>query len=265
MTTPRLIHGEAIATLRTLPPGSVDAVITDPPYSSGGLMRSDRQNSSAVKYRGWSQNADGSSKAPASTAVEFSGDNRDQRTHLMWSTMWLEEALRVTASGGHLLAFTDWRQLPLMSDAIQLAGWVWRGMVVWDKGIARPVKGRFRNHVEYVLWASNGAVDPELNPVYLPSVYRFTPPAAGKRVHVTEKPIDLMAELLKITPPGVTILDPFMGSGSTGVAAIQSGRGFVGIEMTDHYYEVAANRIRTSERPYQGDELQDALDLGEPA
>lgn len=239
----QLYQGDALSLLRDLPPGCVDAVVTDPPYSSGGLMRSDRTISSAVKYRGWSQDEDGKSKAPSSAAVEFSGDNRDQRTHLMWSTMWLEESLRLTRPGGHLLAFTDWRQLPLMSDAIQLAGWVWRGLVVWDKGIARPVKGRFRNHVEYVLWASNGALNAEANPVYLPSVYRVGPPTAGKRVHVTEKPVSLMADLLKITPPGVTILDPFMGSGTTGVAAVQSGRKFIGVEMTEHYYGIAADRI----------------------
>lgn len=239
----QMLKGDALAVLRDLPNGSVDAVVTDPPYSSGGLMRSDRQQSSAVKYRGWSQDADGKSKPPASTSVEFSGDNRDQRTHLMWSTMWLSESLRVTRSGGQLLMFTDWRQLPLMTDAIQLAGWVWRGVVVWDKGIARPVKGRFRNHVEYVLWASNGPLNAEANPVYLPSVYRVTPPSAGKRVHVTEKPVELMADLLKITPPGVTILDPFAGSGSTGVAAVATGREFIGVEMTDHYHAVAVDRL----------------------
>lgn len=255
----QLIHGEALAVLRDLPDACVDAVVTDPPYSSGGLMRGDRTVAPAQKYRGWSQDAKGASVAPTATYADFVGDNRDQRTHMMWSTMWLEDALRATRPGGMLLMFTDWRQLPVMSDALQLAGWVWRGLVVWDKGIARPAKGRFRNHVEYILWGSAGPIDANVNPVYLPSVYRYSPPEPGIRVHVTEKPEPLMTDLLKITRPGGTVLDPFMGSGTTGVAALASGRDFIGIELTEHYYDIAQQRIATVKRGHKDDGVQLAL------
>ena len=52
--------------------------------------------------------------------------------------------------------FVDWRNLPAMTDAVQMAGWVWRGVVVWDKGISRNQPGRFRNDCEFVVWCSNG-------------------------------------------------------------------------------------------------------------
>ncbi len=261
--TARLHKGEALAFLASLPDASVDAVITDPPYSSGGMMRGDRANATADKYRGWSQNDDGSSRPPTTTFADFVGDNRDQRTHLMWSVLWLESALCVAKPGASLLAFTDWRQLPTMSDALQLAGWVWRGLLVWDKGIARPVKGRFRGHVEYVLWASCGPLpDPEENPVYLPSVYRYNPPS-GDRVHVTEKPLRLMRDLMQIVRPSGTVLDPFMGSGTTGVAAVLEGRQFIGAELTEHYFEVARERVVTAERGYADDGAQMILGVEE--
>lgn len=59
------------------------------------------------------------------------------------------------------------------------------------------------------------------------------------------------------------VLDPFAGSGTTGVAALIEGRSFIGAEMTEHYAEVAANRLRTVERGYRDDGQQGALDLGE--
>lgn len=53
-------------------------------------------------------------------------------------------------------AFIDWRNLPAMTDAIQMAGWVWRGVIVWDKGVSRNIPGRFRNDCEYIVWGTNG-------------------------------------------------------------------------------------------------------------
>src|SRR5437762_2971862 len=100
-----VIHqGEALAWLATLPTGSVDAVITDPPYSSGGMMRSDRAGTSTrEKY------TDGKRHSPY---ADFSGDNRSQRGWAYWMALWLSEAFRATKPGGVLLMFCDWRQLP---------------------------------------------------------------------------------------------------------------------------------------------------------
>jgi site-specific DNA-methyltransferase (adenine-specific) len=254
-----LYRGDALVVLTDLPSASVDAVITDPPYSSGGLMRGDRAVAPAQKYRGFSQDPNGGTRPPASTFADFVGDNRDQRTHAFWSELWIDEALRVTRPGGILMCFTDWRQLPLMTDVIQMRGWVWRGIVVWDKGVARPVKGRFRNHIEYVLWASCGPMpDPEANPVYLPSLCRHNPPSTD-RLHVTEKPLGLMRELIQIVPKGALVLDPFMGTGTTGVAAVLGARRFIGVELTEHYHRIAVERITAAKRGYRDDGVQGVL------
>ena len=60
----------------------------------------------------------------------------------------------------------DWRMLPTMTDAVQMAGWTWRGIVVWDKtNGCRPQLSRFRSQAEYVVWASRGAIDTRAHPV----------------------------------------------------------------------------------------------------
>jgi site-specific DNA-methyltransferase (adenine-specific) len=157
--------------------------------------------------------------------------------------------------------FTDWRQLPTTTDAVQAGGLVWRAVAVWDKGVGRPVKGRFRNHVEYVVWATNG---PHSDPqeVYPPTVLRHSSPTSARRVHLTEKPVGLCEELLTLTPAGCVVLDPFMGSGTTGVAAVKTGRAFISVEMNEHYSGIALDRITAASGGTAETDPQAAFDFG---
>lgn len=130
-----LYHGDALRLLTQLPDAHVDAVVTDPPYSSGGFTRGDRAQGTGTKYS--------QSGYSGADLTDFAGDNRDQRGYLAWCALWMGEALRVTKPGGLILAFTDWRQLPTTTDAVQCGGWLWRGIVPWNKPTARPQQGRF--------------------------------------------------------------------------------------------------------------------------
>ena len=156
----------------------------------------------------------------------------------------------------------DWRQLPTTSDALQAGGWVWRGIVPWHKPAGRPVQGRWANSCEYVVWGSNGPRDlMALGGKALPGFFQENAPR--DREHITQKPLGVMRELVKIVPEDGVILDLFAGSGTTGVAAVMEGRKFVGVEMTDHYAAVAAKRLETVRLGYRRTEEQDALDFGE--
>lgn len=255
MTTPYTLHrGDALAVLRDLPDASVDAVITDPPYSSGGMVRGDRTGTDVKsKYSG------GYGKQP--DHAEFTGDNRDQRGYAYWCALWIGECLRVVKPGGLALLFTDWRQLPATTDALQSGGFVWRGLVPWSKPTFRPMPGGFASSCEYVVWGSSGPMERDYaNGTYLPGF--FSSAAPRDREHLTQKPVDVMRQLVSVVPEGGTVLDPFMGSGTTGVAALLEGRNFIGVEMTDHYHEVATRRLAEAAGQYQPDGAQDALDFG---
>lgn len=244
-----IFRGDSLRILRDMPDESVDAVVTDPPYSSGGTFRSDRATQPA------------SSKyvlhGTQTVRPEFYGDNRDQRSFLAWCSLWMAECLRIVRPGGVLMAFSDWRQYPTMSDAIQAGGWVWRGSVIWDKTEgSRPQKGWFRTgQSEFVMLGTKGSMPPEQERAgpCLAGVWRGASNPMEK-LHITGKPVGLMRWLLGVVPAGGTVLDPFMGSGTTLVAARDLGLQSIGIEISEEYCTVATGRFS-----------QDAIDFGNRA
>lgn len=132
-----------------------------------------------------------------------------------------------------------------MTDALQMAGWTYRGIVVWDKGTSRPTPNRFRNDCEYIVWGTNGNREAKFESgVFIaPGCYHIKGVNTREKHHQTEKPVELMEKLVAIAPENGTVLDCFMGSGSTGVACANTGRNFVGMELSEWYFETARTRI----------------------
>lgn len=228
-----ILHGDALSLLRSFAPGSFDALITDPPYASGGSKPAEKSRTTNQKY---------SSLKSDSPFPDFDGDQKDQRSWTRWMAEWLSDARRVCKPGSPICLFIDWRQYPAITDALQWAGWIWRGCAVWDKLTCRPQKGRFRQQSEFIVWGSNGPLPIDRPVECLPGVFRYANPQ--NRIHVTEKPLQLMRDLVKICIPGGRILDPFCGAGTTILAALLEGYEAVGIEVTDAYYKLGSDRVK---------------------
>lgn len=224
--------GESLEIMRSLPSGSVDAIVTDPPYSSGGYVRGDRMQSTRKKY----VSTDAKHQIPA-----FSGDNRDQRGYLAWSALWMSEARRIAKPGALICVFSDWRQLPTTTDAIQAAGWLWRGVAVWGKANARPYPGRYCAQAEFIVWGTNGPRPPAgkcARGLWIADV-----PRGKERVHITQKPVEVMSGIVSAIEPGGTVLDPFAGSGTTAIACAEAGLNFIGIEQDPDIHAAALKRL----------------------
>lgn len=226
-----IVHGDSRALMTELPDACCGAIVADPPYSSGGTHGRDRARSTTAKYVQTGQKT---------ISPPFEGDARDQRSWTRWSEFWLREAYRITRPGGVAAVFTDWRQLPSLTDAFQMAGWIWRGVAVWDKTEGtRPVLGRPRAQAEYIVWGSRGAMP--LSGPTLPGVFRLKPTSDGSD-HQTAKPVPVMRWLLGMVRSG-PVLDPFAGGGATGVACHALGIPFLGFELTRFWSEYANARL----------------------
>jgi site-specific DNA-methyltransferase (adenine-specific) len=231
-----LWHGDCLDVLPHV--GRCDLVLTDPPYSSGGAFRADRSQPTDKKYQHQAETQ--------RTYAAFSGDNRDQRSFEKWCAEWMRQCLDIVGDGGALGCFIDWRNLSSVIDAVQVAGWVYRGCVPWHKGWdQRPRKGWFRANVEYVVWGSVGVMltGHKAEGACADGVVYVRVNGIEKE-HQTQKPIELMADLLGVRPEWKTVLDPFMGAGTTGVACAKLGKRFIGIERERHYFDIACQRIR---------------------
>lgn len=231
-----ILQGEALDIIRSMPAGSVDGVVTDPPYSSGGATSRQRVTDNAMKKYI-------SSEHQHRYPVDFDGDARDQRSWTTWCEMWLTQCRRVTRRGGVVACFTDWRQLPSLTDALQAAGWTWRGNIVWDKteGV-RPQRGRPRAQAEYVVWGSNGPLPRDRNAPIIQGVIRSAVPK--NKLHPCEKSVEMLRVLVQIVERGGTVLDPFAGAGSVGVASVLEGHPYIGIECVPHYAAIAEQRLQ---------------------
>ena len=170
-------------------------------------------------------------------------DNMDQRAFTEFCRQIFAKCREKTKPEGVIVSFIDWRNLPALTDAIQAAGWTWRGIAIWNKPNGRPQKGRYRAEFEFIVWGSNGPMPFDRGVGCLPGLYRYSNVQAKDRVHQTEKPLQLIEDLLEIVPPGTTVLDPFMGSGTTAVACIKTGRNFIGFELGKEYHAIAQQRI----------------------
>lgn len=228
----QLLCVDAMDLARQLPAASIDMLLTDPPYSSGGLHTGKRTKDTTAKYI---------CSTTKTQYEDFDGDNMDQRAWSWWCHAWLREAYRAIKPGGLAVLFIDWRQLGTLTDVIQAAGFTLQGYAVWDKtpGRVRPRAGGFAQQAEFIVWASKGKLPrPD---VYLPGVFpaRLEMP----KKHLTEKPIEIARHIVRLVPAGGTVADFFAGSGTFLLAAKEAGLNWVGAESKPAIYELASRRL----------------------
>lgn len=230
-----LYHAEELDILPHLAADSVDALIADPPYCSGAATLGGKSADPVQKY--WK---DGN----ACGRPTFGGDHLDQRSFRFWCTLWIRLACRATKAGGYSLVFSDWRQLPSMTDSVQAGGFTWRGIVPWDKGrgARAPHTGYFRHQAEYVTWGTKGPCLKALGRGPFEGVIS-APIRRAEKLHLTGKSVEGMRTLVSAVPPDGLILDPFAGASTTLLAACLEGRRAIGIEREEAYCEISAERL----------------------
>ena len=206
-TTNTVICGDAVGALKGIAPGSVDLVITDPPYL---VNYNDRDGRSVAN----DSNAD--AVLPA-----FDGIYRALKPNSL------------------CICFSGWTALDQFTAAWIEAGFRLIGHIVWTKDYASNSRQTaFHHESAYVL--AKGYPKPPANP--FPDVQEWT--YSGNRFHPTAKAVEIIAPLVRaFSKPGDTVLDPFLGSGTTAVAAALSGRSAIGIELEERYCALAKRRL----------------------
>ena len=215
--------------LKSLPPNSVDLLLTDPPYNIS-------------KKTGFAHIGPKSVERFA-VSMDF-GDWDHVEINLDHLTKHAFQALR---RGGTAIVFYDMWKLTILSDALTNAGFVQLRLIEWVKTNPVPLNSK-RNYLtnsrEIAVLAVKGG-KPTFNSEYDNGQYRYPIPNNGKRHHPTQKPLPLFGELvIKHSKPGDLIVDPFVGSGTTAIAAVTQGRRFAGCDLDGEYINIAKQRVK---------------------
>lgn len=238
----KLIHGDCLQVMQSLPGGTVDMVFADPPYhlSNGGFTCRSGQWVSVNKGE-WDRSQ---------------GLSADHAFH----TAWLAECQRLLKPDGTLWVTGTYHAIYSIGYALQTLGYRVLNEICWYKPNASPNLSRryFTASHETLIWAARDdaahhwfdytAMVVENRGQQMPSVWNMpSTPACEKTCgrHPTQKPLSLLRRVIAAsTQSGQLVLDPFCGSGTTGVAALQLGRRFVGIDISGEYLQIALRRIR---------------------
>ena len=245
----RIFCEDALQGFSRIPDGSIDLLLTDPPYGLGKDYGND-------------------------------SDKLDADAYLRWTEEWIDAALPKLKPTGSLYIFLTWRYSPeifvmLKQRMTMMNEIIWDrrvpsmggstrsftsvhdtiGFFVKSKGYyfdldavripydAETKKARSRSIFVGAKWLEIG-----YNPKDLWSVARIHKEDPERADHPTQKPLEIVERMVKAScPPGGIVLDPFMGSGTTAVAAQRCGRRFVGFEMNPEFCEIIARRLAAPE------------------
>lgn len=208
-----LIQGDCLEHLKKIECKSISAIITDPPYFLG------------LTHNGKRGNFD------------------DLAIAKPFFTSLFEEFKRVLKDDGSVYFFCDWRGYAfyyILFDAIIGT----KNLLVWDKVSGT---GRFYAYSHEFILFYTGKKNIRGGCNIVKNIRSFSNQAQktnGEKIHPTQKPIELMEKLiLDSTNEGEVVLDPFMGSGTTGVACVNLKRCFTGIELQEKYIQIAKKRV----------------------
>lgn len=218
----RLILGDAREIVPTMP--ACDLVCTDPPYlvSKGGFAANLQLEGG---FGGWMKDY-GNQGDIVQCDLEFSE--------------WMPLAYSALGEQAHAYFMSNGRNVKAMQTAAEDAGFRFHTLLVWDKRTALPNK-YYQNVTEFGLFMFKGKARTINDPASKNLVTIFQRDDSS---HPTEKPVELMKLwIANSSKADDTVLDPFMGSGTTGVAALQLGRSFVGIEQDPRWFDVACQRL----------------------
>lgn len=212
-----LLNGDCLERMKEIPDGSVDMILTDPPY--------------------------GMNLIPQRESGKFHNVKIKNDADLSWTDDFFDKCFKLLKQNTCAMFFCSHHGVSEFITSAKLAGFDIKNLLIWDKKHL-GMGNNWRPVHELVLLCTKGRfVTKSKNKT---TILSFSKVHHSKMVHPTEKPIELLQHL--IDEPDYNpqiILDPFMGSGTTGVAALRNGRKFIGIELDTTYYGIACDRVLT--------------------
>lgn len=244
----KIDNKDCLEVMKDIPDNSIDCAVIDPPYKivAGGCRKvADKECSGIFNKRRDNKRTD--------WVDEVRTGKMFKHNEIKFSD-WLPELFRVLKDKSHCYLMINSRNLKDLQVEAEKAGFKFQNLLIWDKGNVTPNR-YYMQGFECILMLRKGGAK-TINDRGSSNILRV-PNIIGNKKHPSEKPVELLQIMIRnSTNEGDTVIDPFMGSGSTGVAAVNTNRKFVGIELDENYFKIAEARIKETEQ------LQENLRLG---
>jgi site-specific DNA-methyltransferase (adenine-specific) len=219
-----LMHGDCLERMREMPDGSVDMIVVDPPYEMTKRGKSCRPN--------WMPSSMGNNV--------FRGEIPDVDN-------WTRQCYRVLGQG-HIYIFTNTVSVQKTLNSMTQSGFKLHNIISMIKDTGMPNRWYYKQ-TELVLFMRKGGAIPINDYTSRDNIKVTMPKKKDGKLHITEKPLEFIEKLVKNSSiEAHVVLDPFMGSGTTGVAARNLNRKFIGIELDETYYKLAKGRILNGDK-----------------
>jgi site-specific DNA-methyltransferase (adenine-specific) len=214
----KIYNEDCLEGMKRIPAGSVDVIATDPPY--GIDYQSARRTEKEKRHK----------------------KILNDKSPFIW---FLYDAFKVLKDDGCILVFCRWDTQEAFKHALEWAGFTVKSQIIWDRehhGMG-DLSGSPSPCHDVIWFAVKGKYKlPYKRPK---DVVRSKRLSGEQLTHPNEKPVDLMEQLItSYAKEGEVVLDPFMGSGTTAIACINTGRNFIGFEIDKHYCDIANERIQ---------------------
>ena len=220
-----IYNEDCLIGMKRIPDGSVDLVLADPPYNISVENNLKSMGRNGIDFGEWDKQFD--------------------------LTGWIKSASRLLKKGGTIIIFNDWKNLGDISKELEKNNIVVKDMIRWEKTNPMP-RNRDRRYicdfeVAVVGVKKGGAWTFNRKNATYDRAKLVYPIVSGKEKtkHPTQKPIALFNELiLRHSNENEVILDPFMGSGTTAISAINTNRNYIGFELEEEYFAIANERLK---------------------
>lgn len=200
----------------------VDALITDPPYNVSRQSNFHTMGRVGVDFGEWDKNFN--------------------------QVGWIKPALELVKKGGNIVIFNDWKNMSYIKDALEEEGCLIKEMIMWQKPNPMP-RNRDRLYVtscEFAIWATKGKgwTFNRQRDTYENTIFTYPIVSSKQRIHKTQKPLELMKDIIKIhTNEKDIVLDPFGGSFTTAVACKELNRQFISCDIDEEYVKNGKDRL----------------------
>ena len=216
----KLLHGDCLERMKEIPDKSIDLIVTDPPYLIN--YKTNRRKDKTHKF-----------------CTEINGDNDEELIR-----NYMAECFRILKDNSAMYCFCSAKTLNTFTSISKSSGFKLKNTIIWVKNswTAGDLKAQFGQQYEPLLLLNKGRK--EFTGKRLTDVWMFNRVSGKSLVHQNQKPVGLIEQcILKHSNEGDVVFDGFLGSGTTGVACINTKRNFIGIEKDDKYFEIAKKRI----------------------